>query len=444
MFAQENTADVEDDLDALFLDNAEQNSTESSAVEKPAFNFFGYIESENAFGISGSSSMKNKNIIKTEMKARLQIRYGTSFFYAKGVFDIFFYPTSLSPVYQNNYQGKNTAYFNPYEFYIGGGKSFQFRIGKILYNWGNSDFYSLTNYFDQKDMRELMFKEEDERYAGGTFSLHLKYLFKSYAVEAVVATQNNYPLLPLANSFWQFDFQRNLPVKMDYSQTSSPFFEFPSYKDISAAFRIGGSAGAVDFHFSYFNGYSDAIIFVEDRSDPTYVSLKTFRDRVNKIGFDMAWVYKKLSGRFELLAIPDYVTAYSDASRTDPSNANIRGVGRVPYLAFTAGADFLFHGDYGRILIEYSQGFFLRNPKEYEKGMLSQFFLIALQERVYKDHIGLFFALIGLTPKIQLDYDFKNGLTIAAGTLIFFDVNQYLLKMYRNHDLFYLRAHYEF
>lgn len=445
-------SDVEKQLDSLYLDDISakgENSSQQlpssvnkqvSLPEKAKWDFFGFIENENAFGISFDPAMKDKNIIKTEVHARLNLKYGTPFFYAKGTFDIFFLPISNIPSYHNS----APFAFQLRELYIGGGKNFQFELGKILYNWGTADFYSLTNYFDQKDIRELVFKEEDERYAGGTLSLHLKYLVKDYAIEAVVSPQNPYPLLPPKDSFWALHPLQDLPVKFDLSQTDDTTFKNFSYKNIAVALRAGGSVKSVDFHFSYFNGLNDTILFQEDTSSTTETIYRTFRDRVNKIGFDLAWTFQKLSTRFETVIIPDYKTTFKDSSRRDSTNSHLRATDRVPYMGITIGADYLFRGDYGRIIAEFSTGFFLRNHKDYERGMLADFFLLAVQDRFYHNRIGLFLGVFGVIPKIQLDYDFQNGLTIAIGGLIFFNINHYILKNYRNHDFFYLRARYEF
>lgn len=429
---------TEEQLDDLFLNTKVQKP--SNDREIPKWDFFGFVESENAFGISGHKSMSNKNIAKVEMRSRFHVRYGVPYFYAQSIFEIAFYPQSFSQQF-DNYQGSSPLFANATELYIGGGKKFQFKIGKIAYNWGNADFYSLTNYFDQKDLRELVFKEADERYVGGSISLQLKYLFQSYAVEAVVSTQNPYPLLPVDNSFWELKFRGQPQAKFDFSQTDSSFKK-QSFRDMTAALRIGGNSHGVDFYFSYFNGFSDSVFFLEDHSNNQFVLFKTVRKRLNKLGFDLAWTYKKFSGRFETMFSPDYLVRYK--SKMDPNNPSLTATDRVPYIAFTIGFDILFRGDYGRVVVEGSTGFFLRNVKDYKKSLLGDFFLIAVQDRVYKNHIGIFVGLIGVFPKIQLDYDFKNGLNIAIGTLWFFHVPHEIVYMYRHHDIFYLRARYDF
>lgn len=422
----------EEQLDELFLNKKVAEQSQNN-VMLPQWDFFGFLENENAFGISGHKSMTAKNIAKIEMRSRLHVRYGVPHFYAQSIFEIAFYPQSFSNQFANH-QGSDPFFANITELYIGGGKSFQFKIGKIAYNWGNADFYSLTNYFDQKDLRELVFKEADERYLGGAVSLQLKYLFKTYAVETVISTQNPYPLLPAKNSFWELKVHGYPHAQMDFSQTDSSLRQ-QSFKDLTAAVRMGGSNSGVDFYFSYFNGFSDAIFFLEEHRKSKPLQLKTVRQRLNKLGFDLAWTYKKFSGRLELLFSPDYLVRYkNNATATD----------RVPYLAFTIGGDFLFRGDYGRIIIEGSTGFFLQNFKDYKKSLLGDFFLIAIQDRVFKDRIGIFVGVIGVFPKIQLDYDFKNGLTIAVGTLLFFHMPHEIVYMYRHHDIFYLRARYDF
>lgn len=470
--ANKTSADsVEENLDAMFLDNKDNKNTatESALVAGVAkWDFFGYVESENVMAVSGKTAVKNKEIAKTEIRTRLNFRYGTPFFYATGMIDVFFYP--LAPVYMNPYTNSNLA-AKAKEIYVGGGEKFQFKLGKIAYNWGEADAFRITNFLDKSDSSEIFFKDEDERYTG-IYSLLMKYVFGAYALEMVVTPDFLIPELPKAGGFWSMNMPNvpfTSPIPPSYPILSMPvefqnppsIFSSLSYKNISAAIRIGGSAKAIDFHFSYLNGFHNAMVVIPQvfldmaslvgtgKVGSSKVVLSPLYERVNKIGFDLAGVHKRFSARFETVLTPDYVAMYKDATKVD-SNGRRQTV-RVPYWAFTIGADYGWR-DYGRIAVEYTTGFFLKNYNLYEKEFFSDFLLLTIEDRVAKNRLLLRVGVLlhtttkkpGVMPLAHIEYFFDNGLSLAFGTNIFIGQDDTLLSLYDANDLIYLKARYNF
>lgn len=441
---------VEDDLDAMFLKNDAEKESKPSNPNIAKWDFYGYVESENVFAISGKPKVKNKEIAKTEIRSRFHFRYGTAFFYTHGIVDVFFYP--LEAKFMNPYDNSNLS-IHAKDLYIAGGEKFQFKIGKVSYNWGAANAFRIANFFDKTDSSEFFFKEEDERYTG-VYSLQLKYILKDYALEMIVSPDLLLPRLPKKDGFWSFenasDVVYSLPVEMQNIKTG---FAALSYKNFSAGIRMGGTAKGIDFHFSYFNGYNNSMVLVprlEGTPNPNKIILDVLYERINKIGFDLAGAYKIFSARFETVLTPDYRAVYADKNAMDTNQK--RKVGKVPYWAFTLGADIVFRKSHGRIFTEYSTGFFLKNSKKYQKELFTDFFIIGIEDRFAKEHFLIRLAVLlhttnkkpGVLPMGRMEYNFDNGLTIALGVNFFIGQNDTLLKMFEANDLLYFRTKFHF
>lgn len=454
---------VEDDLDAMFLQQDEaKEQVRASNPSIAQWDFYGYVESENIFAISGKPAVKGKEIAKTEIRSRFHFRYGTAFFYALGVVDVFFYP--LEARFVNPYNNSN-FHIHAKDLYIAGGDKFQFKLGKVSYNWGVADAFRIVNFFDKTDSSEIFFKEEDERYTG-VYSLQLRYLLQGYFFEVVVSPDLLLPRLPKKNGFWDFQLKNkevfvsmpapgrmvSLPVEVQNIQNY-----FLSYKNFSAGFRFGGSAKGVDFAFSYFNGYNNSMVLLPRidllKQKEQKVILEVLYERINKIGFDLAAAYKRFSARFETVLTPDYVAVYKgeDMSVFDLATMT-KKKGRVPYWAFTLGADIVYRRNYGRIFAEYSTGFFLKDYKKYEKEFFTDFLIIGIEDRFVKERFLLRLAVMlhttdkkpGVLPIGHMEYNFDNGLTIAFGVNFFVGQNDTLMKMFEANDLLYFRTKFNF
>ena len=218
----------EEEMDDLFLN--QDSNTDSMSGEIADWDFFGYFESENFFGVDAGSLEPGDELIKLETRARLNLTYGTDFTYAQSVFDLYFYPE----IGLTNAQEAGKV--EPYEFFLATGKKLQFKIGKIVHNWGSADAFRIVNYLDQRDLRELFMKEEDER-VRGSYSLSLKYLFRDFSFEGVVAAPFQPVLFPAEGTYWEI-----VPVSDSGVQpVLHPPRTHQGYENLSAAIRGGGT-----------------------------------------------------------------------------------------------------------------------------------------------------------------------------------------------------------
>jgi hypothetical protein len=443
--------ETESDLDEMFL-NEGKSGQSSALVDSPKWDFFGYLESENFFGLDSDSNSSDTEFIKLEARSRLNAKYGTEFFYGKAVFDVYFYPeTALTSI-------ADSGVIDPYEFYMAAGKKFQFKIGKIVHNWGSADAFRITNYLDQRDLRELFMKEEDERYRG-SYSANIKYLLGDFAFEGSVVAGLNPVLFPTEGTYWGITPPTMNGVQPVFHPSSAP----NGYDDVSVAIRGGGTLGVFDFHLSYFYGTNNSIVMVPHvtmdmmTSEITNIDLYPDYDKVHKIGLDTALNIDKLAARLEGAFTFDQNALYSDETETTfveqvGTAATIkRNTGTAPYLAFTAGIDYNLWGSNGRVLVEYTNSFYVEDADLFEEEFFSNFLMLTLQDKFFNDNLEVKLMGImrpqddpGLMAGGSIAYDFQNGLVLTAGTLIFIGGGDEMLQIYENSDLVYFRARMNF
>ncbi|MDH5717134.1 MAG: hypothetical protein OEZ22_05805 [Spirochaetia bacterium] len=448
----------EEEMDSLFLEGKE-NETLSVPESSSKWDFFGYFESENFFSISRQLGGKNpaeSDIVKIETRARINSKYGTDFFYGKASADIYFYP-----VYYAAVNPQNSGEIDAYELYIAAGEKLQFKIGKQVFNWGSADAFRVVNYADQRDLREMFLKEEDERYRG-VFALDFKYIFSDFSIETFFIPVPAKPLLPAEKSFWalQPENESEMPVKMDMSESEKLLL-----KNGAFAVRSGGTFGFLDIYLSYFHGQNNSIVFYPQitidmaTQAPASVIIKPDFSKVNKAGVDLAFSIEKLALRAEAVYTHDQTAVYKDENETTVINTDMtanemtleKNREKTQYFSYTTGADYNIWGSNGRLLIEYASSFYIKNSNKYEEEFFSNFLLISLEDRFFNEYLELkAMSILRLAndvayiPGLTITYNFQNGLKLTGGLMLIYGYQDDMLSMFDNHDIAYFRARMDF
>jgi hypothetical protein len=441
----------EEDLDSMYLSDTPSGQTASGA----AWDVYGYLESENVISANPDVDPKDE-IVKIETRARINAKYGDNFFYGKAIIDAYFYPYPFDIT-----NPMINAFIDPYEFYIAGGKALQFKIGKQIYNWGVADAFRVTNYMDQRDLTELFFKETDERNRG-VYAATLKFLFSDFVIEATAAPAVGPILYPVAGSRWALQ-----PAEVEGIAPQIDFSQMPEigFENINYAARAGGTISILDFHFSYYNGINNSIVFIPDvviqmpYKTVQSIIMRPDYKRVQKFGLDVALNISKLSIRVEAVYLPNQNALLSDETETEIIETTAAGkvtlrrkTGEVPYLAYTGGLDYNLWGNNGRVLLEYSNSSYLKDQDLYQEELMTNFLLIGVQDKFFNERLEVklngTIRLTSLNPGYiaggSIAWDFQNGLSATLGTSFFVGGDDDLLKMYENHDMLFLRARMNF
>ncbi len=438
----------EEELDAMFL------SGDSEIPGLSSWSIDGYLESENQVGWDNS-------IYKLEARSRVNFKYGDSFTYVFASVDLFFYPETGSST--NGPGGYHNGEINATEFYFAAGENFRFKAGKQLFLWSKADAFHLQNYLNTRDLREMFFKEKDERYLG-VFAMDLQWILGDFAVEAAAVPFHTPVLFPEAGSLWAFDFgsssagSTNTEFNPDYGE--------PGTLDPSWAIRAGGSLGIADFHVSYFNGLNSGVIMIPEAHfslppgpAPASVVLRPDHSRVQKIGGDIAVAFDKVAIRTEAVYSPDYPALYRDETKvtqvqqTNPVSGQpelvvTRKVDHVANLAYTAGIDYNLWGDYGRVLVEYTATQYLKNESLYEEEFFNDFLLLVIEDKYFHEKLEISANIItkpanfkeGYIPSGQVTWFVHDSLSVALGATAFYADGDRFMELYKDLDLIYFRA----
>lgn len=440
-------------LDEMFL-SGDGSSGSSSAAS--SWEVDGYAESENFFGAEEQSTYK------LEGRSRVNIKYGGDLFFAYASLDIFFYPTQS----QVN-AGRSSGEIDPYEFYIAGGENLRFKVGKQTFLWSKADAFQLQNYLNQRDLREMFLKENDERYRG-IFGLSLKYLYKDFVIEGALSPFFTPVLYPAAGSIWALDFSKLAEGPSD--PLNQARFEPASSQDYalekaSWAVRAGGAFGAVDFYVSYYNGVNSGVILVPEARipapfnvPPREVVLRPYNPHVQKGGAAVAVTWGKLAARGEAIYSHDYPVLYADEGEataeltTDeldqPELSVTRKVGRTPYFAYTTGFDYNLWGNYGRVLVEYTSSMYLQDADLYEEEFFNNFILLRVEDRFFYEKLELSASAIfrssdpasGFIPTGSITWFVKDSLSLTLGAVPFISEGDKLMQIYDDKDVVFFRA----
>ncbi|MCP5104749.1 MAG: hypothetical protein GY950_15295 [bacterium] len=420
------SAQTEEELDEeMFSDDAEKKGKQ--AEKKSRWEIYGFLESTGHFGPGVRADIKpGVEVVKMEARAKLNFKYTRGHFYAKTVLDIYFYPRL-----DNHANPRKSGGIEAQEMYIGGGDKFQFKIGKQLFSWGAADLFPITNYFDQRDMREFIAIDKEDKYEG-VLGISLKYLIGDFALEAAFTPVHNPALLPAKDNFWSFI--PGVPVRADPLPAN---LKYASY-----AFRGGGTIGGLDFHLSYYNGINSNLVF-KPVPGPVF-GIKPYYGKVQTFGIDLSFAVGKLALRAE----GTYTPAMFAISAGNPEAP----VQTAHYLSYVIGADYNLWGQNGNILIEWMQGKYLKNAAGYRSPFLTDMLLVRLTDKFFdrrlEVELAALFRLKHSTPGYAITADLtwkvRGEFSISTGAYFFVGNKDELFSLFDKKDMVYFKARLEF
>jgi hypothetical protein len=465
-------AQTEDELDREILSGAGTKEGSGVADREKNVELHGFLESVNQVSIPGTGKRKESDeygVVKLEGRGRLNARIGSGSYHGIAVLDYYYYPET-----ENESQSAE-AYVPPresgrieaQELYLRGGDTLQFKLGKQLFSWGSADMFQVTNYFDQPDLREFFAVDKDDKNEGIP-ALSLKLLIGNFSLEAAATPVHNPALLPPGGSYWELNPDTveaagmSLPVTIEEGERLRG-----GLSNFSCANRIGGTIGDFDFHLSYYNGINPTVILKPELTGTTLanasIEMKPFYERINAFGIDTAFTLGRFSFRGEA-SYSRKMTAVSEVDTTALQTGlmQIAGAGstdveispseKVPYLAYTAGADYNLWGNNGLILVEWMDSRYLEHRERYIEPLINGILLVRLEDKFFNESLE---AEVGtlLKPEkskpghlltFSLTWNFQNGLSIGAGGYIFQGNDDELMELFEEKDMVYLKAKMEF
>lgn len=376
---------------------------------------------------------------KNELSARLDLTYGTSLTYVKSITDVYMLPTfinddigdayfyvSESNVARNLRLSSRESEMIFRELYLNLPlESGHIRFGNQIYPWGTADAVNATAYINPRDLRELLFIDEDEQKLGVP-SISGMYFFDSFTMELVWVPIHVATVIPPTGHFWAVDrVEDNYPVFFDDSEPMSVASENMGY-----AARLSSSYRGMDFSFSGYHGPDTEPVFrpfatVLEPNQPLGIRIKPYYDVVDYLGFDFSTSWGDFVFQVEGAYSPNK-SGFVLQDTEDPTALEFPfTVKQSDYYAYSAGFNYfipmhrLIEGHAGDSLftMEWYQARYrkaaLNDP------ILSDFLTFRYQDDFFDKRIHIEISTIfetrdgGLIFWPQAAYDFQNGFKLG-------------------------------
>lgn len=436
----------------------------------------GFVENESHLHINENADFVDNGFVKFENRLRLDAKAGSDFFYGRVIGDLYYYPQ------REDYKPEGYAPPQPngsgelYQAYVHIGERVQFRAGKQHFDWGKADVFQVTDYMERADLREGLAKDQEDQ-ATGVYALSLKYIWRTWSIQAVFRPLFSQALYPRQKSFWQIvpdkqsitvpeSYQASLGEKItlpvEWQTGSEPS---PTWKNSNVALRLGGTTGALDIYLSYYHGQDNRLGFQPETtiknlsSDPevTHLRVTPFYRTIDSVGLESAFNISSIAIRAEANYTPNkWGLRKGEYNQQGELPEDITLTGKLDqehHIAYTVGVDAQLWRKHGRILVEWSQSYFLQNRDSYEKEFISDLILLRLEDKFWDEHVHVELGSmirpekrnhIGVVPMASVTYDFHNGMELELGTMMFYANGESLVGLFDDNDFAYIRGRYTF
>ncbi len=372
---------------------------------------------------------------KNEISARFEFTYGTSRTFLKSITDVYVMPTFINGDIGDDYvysedtdlkrnlrvTGRESEinfrelYFN---YPLGNG---HIRAGNQIYAWGTADFVNATAYINPRDLRELLFIDEDHLKLGVP-SVSGMVFFDRFTLELVWVPVHVAAAIPPTGNFWSVrEVDNDYPVFFDESKPVAATAEHFGYSA-----RISSSYKGMDFSFSGYHGPDTEPLFrpvstVLVPNEPVGVRVRPYYDVVNYVGFD----FSTTRGDFVFQAEGAYSpnkSGYVDPDGDNPIDIDFPlPVERSDYFAYSIGFNYFIpmhqllpgHAGDSLFTMEWFQAEFL--DRDLNEPVLSHVLTTRYQDEFFDKRIHVSLTGIfelrdgGVIFWPQLAYDFQNG-----------------------------------
>ncbi len=427
----------------LARDQGVRSETVESAEDEATpleFSCSGFIEFESFINTGTGQSLKDKNE-KNEIRNRLQLKYGTEGLFLFSVSNVYLFQTYLNKRADDHYRyarhqqvsrnlrlSSQEAEISFDELYLNySGERFRLRAGNQIYGWGTADAFNPTSYFNPSDMREMLFRDDDENRAGVP-SLSGMFFLGDYTLEAVFVPVHIPPIMAPEGNFWALAIDSFfLPVVTDDPERLGVDIDHVAY-----GVRLSTSRGGVDISVSGYRGPDRNQIFLPFRivrrgSTPVSLELRPQSSVVTMLGFDLSAALGDFVVQLEAAYSPDKAGIVEQRIATLADLNLPFETDRAHYISYAAGFNYfiplnrLIEGHTGDtvLTVEWFQGRYL------EGGLytspITDIASCKLEDSYFDGRVrvtikGIFETRHG--GKVfwpEIGYDFQNGFLVEAG-----------------------------
>ena len=378
---------------------------------------------------------------KNELSARLEARYGNDNNYLFSTTDLYFFPTFLNDtigddyVYAENSEthrnlritSKSSEVIFREFYYNWKTEKYRVRVGNQIYGWGTADFMNSTAYFNPSDLRELLFKNQDQIKLGVP-SLSSMFFFDGYTAETVFVPVHTAAALPATNNFWAVKrVEDEYPLIFGESEPMDS-----TSKNFGYGARIAGTFHGMDMSVSGYHGPDReplllpfGTVMIENQT--VSLLLQPQYEIVDYIGFDFAWPYDDFVFQAEAAYSPNKngfmlqdtdrpqdLTFPYDTQKTDYMSYSLGMNYFIPLQKFIPG-----HAGESLLTLEWYQARYF--DEDINRPQITDFLTCRFQDAYFDDHVKL--SLTGIFETRQggviwwpkVGYDFQNGFEAELG-----------------------------
>jgi len=428
-----------------------------------SFEIKGYIENNNI--ISTYTQQDLPDIFKkNELHNKIDIRYGTGDIYGVLISHQYAVSSFINKNYSYNdsfrvsRNGKisDKSYeFNFNEAYVNAAFPVaRLRAGNQIYGWGTADVFNPTSYFNPMDLREFIYKNDDER-VSGIPSLSAIWFIGDYTLETVFAPVQVASEIQTGKAYWAIrDKKGPFPILVENPEPISADLENFGY-----GMRFSGTFFGVDASATAYYGPDREPLMRPSRTSiepdcPVSIVVQPEYRMTAAAGFDMSANFDPFVIQAEVSYSP-YRFGVEDQSYGADLSLPFEVV-KNRTLTYTIGANyfipmkkiFSWHTGTAVLTAEWMQ--VINSNDEVMAPLLTDILSTRFEDTFFDDRLKFSVTAMGNIKNYGMSifskagWDFQNGFSLEAAYVYIRGEDGSVFGYYDDNDHVSVRCRYEY
>jgi hypothetical protein len=338
------------------------------------------------------------------------------------------------------------AYINQDLFFNTFITSLNFKIGKIIWTWGNADEIKPVDILNPQDYSFLLFKLiNDRKYSlfGGEATV---YFGENFNIQFI--TINEFKPSETESSVFEFAQVQKIKNTPGFVLNNNPVLpDYSNSSNMPYGIRAGAIIYDIDMHFNYFKGYDYTPVLEASSNAMMVITFTPVYKKIEMIGFDFQRaLFSGISVRGEVayFLYGKYFNLKDSILINDLLSGG-NGLNEKKYTQFSAGFDVvnMFVQDLyfnaqinGNIIADYNEDIAV---DEFDNAIISTIEYLTLEKKLKLKARGFYnindsaYAL-----GFELSYKLSGNYDIYAGTWVIEGKEDSYYGQFREKDMIYV------